>query len=189
MHAPISDRWSARGYDPDATISADEAIEILEAGRWAPTWGRVQPVRFLVGLRGERSFDALAQTLTRGNMSWAPAAGMLVLLCTTNAPDDPTAHEYGGVDLGFAAAQMTIQAVSMGLNAHPMAGFDPRVARELFAIPADQRPLVMLSIGRLAADRTQLHDDIRARDEAPRTRLPLAQIAFAGRWGTPFTGA
>ena len=28
-------------------------------------------------------------------------------------------------------------------------------------------------------------EEIRARDEKPRTRLPLSEVAFAGRWGRP----
>ncbi|NED70369.1 nitroreductase, partial [Streptomyces sp. SID10244] len=56
MHELIEGRWSARGYDPGATISTDDVTSILEAGRWAPTWGRVQPVRFVVGVRGDATF-------------------------------------------------------------------------------------------------------------------------------------
>ena len=185
MHAPIKDRWSARGYDPQATVTAAEISDVLEAGRWAPTWGRIQPLRFIVGLRGDETFAALTSTLNRGNKSWAPAAGALVLLCTTNDPTDQKVHEYGAVDLGFAAAQMSIQAVSMGINAHPMAGFNPEAAREAFAIPDDKRAMVMLALGRLADDPASLPAEVRERDEWPRERLPLSEIAFAGTWGAP----
>lgn len=189
MHAPINDRWSARGYSADATVEPTEITDILEAGRWAPTWGRIQPVRFIVGIRGDDTFTALSTTLTRGNKSWAPAAGALILLCTTDDPTDAKVHEYGAVDLGFAAAQMSIQAVSMGLNAHPMAGFDATAARELFAVPVGHRPMLILALGRLAADTSTLDAEIRERDEWPRERLPLNEIAFSGSWGQPFDAA
>ncbi|MET4166194.1 MULTISPECIES: nitroreductase family protein [Gordonia] len=183
MHELISGRWSARGYDPAATISVDDVTTIVDAGRWAPTWGRVQPVRFIVGLRDDPTFIALSGVLTRGNSGWAPRSAALVLVCTTDDPDDAKAHTYGAVDCGLAVAQMILQTEALGFNAHPMAGFDAEAARDAFGIPAGRRPLVLLGIGVLVADAASLPEDIRARDEKPRTRLPLSEVAFAGEWG------
>ena len=183
MHELISGRWSARGYDPSATVSVEDITTIVDAGRWAPTWGRVQPVRFIVGLRDDPTFAALCGVLTRGNSGWAPRSAALVLVCTTDDPDDAKADTYGAVDCGLAVAQMILQAEALGFNAHPMAGFDPVAARDSFGIPADKRPLVLLGIGVLAADPTSLPEEIRARDEKPRSRLPLGEVAFAGHWG------
>ncbi|MFW0793570.1 nitroreductase family protein [Gordonia sp. CPCC 205515] len=186
MHELIANRWSARGYDPSATVSVDDLTEILDAGRWAPTWGRMQPVRFIVGMRGDETFAKLTTTLNRGNQSWAPASAALILLCTTDDPDDAKPHNYGAVDLGLALAQMILQAGALGYNAHPMAGFDPAAARAIFDIPGDKRPLAMLAVGRLADDRSTLPEEIRERDERARTRLPLAEVAFSETWGRPF---
>lgn len=187
MHELIESRWSARGYDSAATISTDDLTEILDAGRWAATWGKVAPVRFVVGMRGDDTFAAITDLLTRGNKSWAPAAAALVVVCTTDNPDDAKAHEYGAVDLGLAVAQMSIQAVALGFNAHPMAGFDAAGAHERFAVPDDKRALVVLAIGKLAEDTSILSPDVLERDSIPRTRRPLAEVAFAGTWGQPFT--
>ncbi|AZG47377.1 nitroreductase family protein [Gordonia insulae] len=185
MHELIEQRWSARGYDPAATIDRADLVSILDAGRWAPTWGRVQPVRFIVGLRGDDTFGALTRTLTRGNAGWAPASAALVLLCTASEPDDEKARTYAAVDTGLATAQMILQAQALGFNGHPMAGFDPDRARELFAVPDDRRPLVLLGVGVLA-DPAAVAPEIRERDERPRTRLPLDEVAFSGSWGRPF---
>ena len=187
MHELIEGRWSARGYDSAATISTDELTEILDAGRWAATWGKVAPVRFVVGMRGDDTFAAITDLLTRGNKSWAPAAAALVLVCTTDNPDDTMAHEYGAVDLGLAVAQMSIQAVALGCNAHPMAGFDAAGARVRFAIPDDKRAMVVLAIGKLAEDISILSPEVLERDSIPRRRRPLEEVAFAGTWGQPFT--
>ncbi|NDK89570.1 nitroreductase [Gordonia desulfuricans] len=189
MHELIEKRWSARGYDPHGEVTVAAVTDILEAGRWAPTWGRLQPVRFVVGLRGDDTFERLVAVLNRGNKSWAPAAGALILLCTTDDADDVKPHDYGGVDLGFAAAQMSLEAVAQGLIPHPMAGFDAVAAREVFDIPDDKRPMLILAIGVLADDPATLADEVRERDEMPRQRLPLHQIAFTGEWGRPFTDA
>ncbi|ATD69223.1 MULTISPECIES: nitroreductase family protein [Gordonia] len=189
MHELIDGRWSARGYDPAATISVADLTTIVDAGRWAPTWGRMQPVRFLVGRRGDETFEALSGVLTRGNAGWAPRSAALVLVCTTDRPDDPKEHTYAAVDVGLAVSQMILQAEALGFNGHPMAGFDAAAATTAFDIPAGIRALVLLGIGALVEDPASLPEDIRERDERPRTRLPLDEVAFAGRWGHPaFTG-
>lgn len=186
MHPLISGRWSARGYDPTATIDDDALTAILEAGRWAPTWGRIQPVRLIVGRRGGATFSALTTTLNKGNASWAPAAAAFILVCTTDEPDDAAKHEYGAVDAGLALSQMILQCEALGFNGHPMAGFSKELAREAFSIPEGYRPMVILAVGRLADDPSTLPEAVRERDAWPRERLPLDQIAFAERWGEPF---
>lgn len=185
MHELIESRWSARGYDSTATISVAEVNSILDAGRWAPTWGSRQPVRFLVGLRGDPTFDGLAAGLSRGNSGWAPASSALILVCTVDDPDDAKSQTYGAVDAGLAVAQMILQAVALDFNAHPMAGFDATSARERFEIPADMRPLVLLAVGQLA-DPESVPPEVRERDERRRTRLPLRDVAFEDQWGRPF---
>ncbi|MDY6810465.1 MAG: nitroreductase family protein [Actinomycetota bacterium] len=185
MHELIAGRRSARGYDPDATITSTDLTAVLEAGRWAPTWGRMQPVRFVVGVRGDATFAGLTEILTRGNAGWAPASAALVLVCTSAEPDDEKARTYAAVDAGLAVSQMILQAGALGFNGHPMAGFDPDAARRRFGIPDDRRPLVLLGIGRVA-DPTNVAPEIRERDARPRTRLPLAEVAFADTWGTPY---
>ncbi|MFZ2510935.1 MAG: nitroreductase family protein [Gordonia sp. (in: high G+C Gram-positive bacteria)] len=187
MHPLIAGRWSARGYDVNAAISDDGLTTILEAGRWAPTWGRIQPVRFLVGRRGDATYDKLAATLNHGNASWAPAAVALIAVVTTDDGQDAAKHEYGAVDAGLALGQMILQAESLGFNGHPMAGFSKSDVVEAFGIPDGYRPMVILAVGALAADPASLTPEIRERDAWPRERLPLSETAFAGRWGTRFS--
>lgn len=187
MHELFEKRWSARGLDASTTISDHDVRDILEAGRWAPTWGSTQPVRFLVGIRGDETFDGLAENLSRGN-AWAKAAAALVLVTTRDDVDDANATTYGAVDLGLAVGQMIIQAVSTGHIAHPMAGFEVPGVIERFSIPAAERPLVLLAIGTLAADTSTLDPKIVEKDARERTRRPLEEIAFAGQWGLPFHG-
>jgi nitroreductase len=51
------------------------------------------------------------------------------------------------VDVGAAVAQLSLEAVSRGLIAHPMAGFNPDGARSAFQIPDGVRPLVVVAVG------------------------------------------
>ncbi|MBT0567209.1 nitroreductase family protein [Williamsia sp. CHRR-6] len=183
MHEIFEKRWSARGLDPAATIPASDVAEILDAARWAPTWGGTQPVRMIVGVRGDEVFDAIAATLAPGN-DWALSASALVLMTTRADAEDENAHTYGAVDLGLAAAQLILQATALGYTAHPMAGFESGLAVETFEIPAGHRPLLVVSIGSLA-DPATLSPKIQARDTKERTRLPLTEVAFGAHWGRP----
>ena len=183
VHPPIAQRWSPRAFDPDHVLTTEQVTAMLEAARWPATWGGRQPVRFVVGVRGDDTYDTLAGLLSRGN-AYAKAAGALILICADEGDDADTAH-YSGVDAGAAEAHLIIEAVSRGLIAHPMAGFDPDGARAAFAIPAQVRPLMVIAVGSLA-DYSRVDPEIAERDSKPRKRLPLDEVAFAGSWGQPW---
>lgn len=178
----LAARWSPRGFDPAAVVGPADMTALLEAARWAATWGRRQPVRFLVGFRGDPTFAKLAGVLSRGN-AYAHAAGALVLVCADEGTDDNTAR-YAVLDAGAAIANFAVEAVSRSLVTHPMAGFDGAAARVAFAIPDDVLPLAVVAVGSLG-DYTQAAPEIVERDTAPRTRRPLDEVAFSDAWGHP----
>jgi nitroreductase len=184
IHDPIATRWSPRVFDDAAVVTAEQVTALLEAARWAPTWGGRQPVRFIVGLRGDDTFTRLAATLKRGN-AYAHAAGALVLLSADEGPDEKTAL-YSAVDTGAAMANMAVEAVSRSLVVHPMAGFDADAACAAFAIPDGVRPLIVVAVGSLG-DYAEAPSEIVERDSLPRERLELENVAFATTWGSAFT--
>jgi nitroreductase len=169
-------------FDADAVLTPDDLVAVLEAARWAATWGHRQPVRFLVGLRGDETNAAISELLKRGN-SYARAAGALVMVCADEGEDERTAR-YAAVDAGAAIAQLTIEAVSRGLIAHPMAGFNADGAREVFGIPEGVRPIAVVAVGSLGGY-DNAPPEIVERDARGRERLPLEEVAFAGHWGQP----
>jgi len=187
IHPPIAARWSPRAFDPDAVVTGEQLVALLEAGRWAATWGHRQPVRFVVGVRlrgraerpgaqpGDDTFAAISALLRRGN-SYAKAAGALILVCADEGEDDRTAL-YSGVDAGAAMANLAIEAVSRGLIAHPMAGFDVDGAREVFNLPAGVRPLAVVAVGSLG-DYRHMPPEIVERDSRPRERMPLEAMVL-----------
>jgi nitroreductase len=182
IHPVIAARWSPRMFDPDAVLDTEALVAVLEAARWAATWGHRQPVRFIVGLRGDDTFGEITELVKRGNR-YSHAAGALIMVCIDEGEDERTAR-YAAVDAGAAIAQLTTEAVSRGLVAHPMAGFDAVGACELFRIPAGVRPVAVVAVGSLG-DYDNAPPEIVERDAQGRSRLPLGDVAFAGGWGTP----
>ena len=166
-----------RAFDPDAVLTSAEVTGLLEAARWAATWGGRQPVRFVVGVRrgpvseeaGDSTFDTLAGLLSRGN-AYARAAGALILVCADEGDDEAVAR-YSRVDAGAAAANLAIEATARGLITHPMAGFDPDGARTAFDIPSGVRPLMVVAVGSLG-DYETVSSEIAERDALPVNATP-----------------
>ncbi len=172
---PIAARWSPRAFDPTAELAERDLKALLEAARWAATWGRRQPVRFIVSRRSDEAFGTLSGLLNRGNY-YAHAAAALILLCADEGPDENTAR-YSAVDAGAAMANLSIEAVSRGLIVHPMAGFDAPGASEAFDLPDNLRPLMVIAVGALG-DYGEAAPEIADRDRQPRERLPLSEVVL-----------
>jgi nitroreductase len=183
LHPLIAKRWSPRALDPTAELTDDQLRALLEAARWAPSFGNTQPARYFVGRRGDETFARVFGLLNDGNQAWADAAAALLLgvAVTRNSKGEIPHAEYG---LGLATENLVLQAVAEGLVAHQMAGFDRHAARGVFGLPEDAVPMIAVAIGRLG-DPGQLSDRLRDRELAPRKRLPLPDIAFAVEWGRP----
>ncbi|MFL6145892.1 MAG: nitroreductase family protein [Labedaea sp.] len=184
LHPIIADRWSPRALDPTGSVPERSLRALLEAARWAPSNGNTQPARYLVGRRGDSTYTRIFELLSPGNKSWAGAAGALLLACEVTVNDKgiiPHA-EYG---VGLASQNLVLQAVAEGLVAHQLGGFDADAASLVFALPPDVRPLVVIAVGTLGSPDLLPDDRSRAKETAPRHRLPLSGFAFAGEWETP----
>lgn len=180
----MAERWSPRAYDESAVVTPDQVRALLEAARWAPSFGNTQPARYLVGVRGTPAFDAILATLNSGNRAWAHRASLLLIgvMVTTNEKGEVPYAEYG---LGLASENLVLQAVELGLVAHQMAGFSPEAVSASFSLPGDVVPKVAIAVGKPAAPEV-LEEDWRVeREKAERVRLPLEQFAFGDQWGKP----
>lgn len=184
VHDLIARRRSPRALDAMSDVTPAQIRRLLEAARWAPSFGNTQPARFLVGLRGDDTYAGVLAALTERNRSWAHRAGALLVALTVrrNAKGEVPYAEYS---TGLAAENLALQAVAEGLAAHQMAGFDADTVRRTFDVPTDVEPLVAIAVG-TAADAEVLGEprDVE-RERAPRTRLPLSELAYTGTWGAP----
>ena len=185
-----TDRWSGRAYDADRRVSHDDLTGVLEAARWAPSCMNLQPWRIIICDRHtdpdawEMAFDALASS----NQSWCDFAPILGIICSyTRMDKDDTPNRWHAYDAGQAALSLALEATARGLMLHQMGGFDTDGIRASFGIPDRYTIMTMLALGyQLPAD--AVPDAMKIRELTPRTRQPLGQIAFAGRWGEGFAG-
>lgn len=179
----IAARWSPRAFDPDRPLTEAEMLPLLEAARWAASSSNLQPWRLAWALRGEPAFDRLLGSLNPGNAAWAHRAGALLLGCAVaDKPKGRGPNRHAAHDLGAALAQMAVQAAANGIGMHAMGGFDIEAARSAMAVPEGVEPYTAVALG-WPGDPALLDADRRARENAPRERLPLAEVAPRGGWG------
>ena len=183
LHPLIAARWSPRAIDPDGAVGDEELRTLLEAARWAPSDGNTQPARYLVGRRGDGTYERIFELLSRGNKQWAGLAPVLLMACAVTENRKGTIP-HASYSVGLATENLVLQAVAQGLVAHQMGGFDAEGANAVFSMPEQVRPLTVIAIGRPGSV-DLLPEDMRAKEIAPRRRLALGEIAFRGEWGTP----
>lgn len=182
----IAARRSRRAFS-DRPVEPQKIERLLEAARWAPSAGNRQPWRFVVVGREASTRTAVDAALDPGN-AWARRAPVLLVTCARKADGAISqAREYWAHDTGLALMSLVLRAVDLGLLAHPMAGFDEAALRRAIWLPEDVQPLSVTAIG-YPGRHEDLDPETRAKDERPRTRKLLGEIAFAERYGELFEG-
>jgi len=183
LHELIRERWSPRAFAV-RPIEPDKVRSLLEAARWAPSSFNGQPWSYLIASKDQpEEFDRLASCLVDGN-AWAKRAPLLLLaVAATHFAHNGKPNRHAFHDVGLANENLVLQAGAMGLVAHQMAGFLPDRAREVYEIPEGQEPLTMIAVG-YPGEVDDLPEPLRARETTPRSRKPLAEMAFSGKWGS-----
>jgi nitroreductase len=178
----ITKRWSPYAFDP-RPVSREDLCALFEAARWAASSFNEQPWRFIVATQENTDgFEQMIGCLAEPNQAWAGKAYALALGITRDTftrndkPNRVALH-----DLGLAAANLTFEATARGLAVHQMAGIVPEKIIEIYSVPNGFTPQTAIAIG-YAADPSTLPDDLRPRDEAPRSRKPFEEFIFAKKW-------
>lgn len=178
IHPHLANRWSPRGFAGDRTLGDEDVQALLEAARWTPSCSNTQPWRFIVGHRGDATFQRIVDNLKPNNQTWAQYASLLLVACSVTTDNDGNTQRWAEYDTGQAIATMTVQASDMGLHVHQMAGFDVDGMRTTFAIPDNITPVTAVAIGSLDAD-ADLPEVLAERERAPRDRLAVADLLLA----------
>ncbi|WGW11196.1 nitroreductase family protein [Saxibacter everestensis] len=173
----LAERWSPRAYDPAGEVSEHALRAALEAARWSPSAANTQPWRFIVGRRGDATFDAIFANLLPGNQKWGGSAGALIVNVAELRDEEGNTRVWGHYDLGQAVAHLSVQAHHDGLHVHQLGGIDAEGLREAFNIPERFEAVSVTVLGALG-DADTLPDGLRERELAPRSRLPLGEIAL-----------
>jgi nitroreductase len=183
IHDLLRRRWSPRAFS-DRPVEPEKLRSLLEAARWAPSSYNEQPWAYLVATQDDPGeYARLLSVLVEGNMAWARRAPVLMLsLAKLNFERNSKPNRHAFHDVGLATANLVTQATAMGLVVHQMAGFSVEKARELFSVPAGWEPVAAIALG-YPGEADSLPESRRDRELAPRSRKPLEEFIFTGRWG------
>ncbi len=185
----IAARWSPRAFDPERLVEAEKLLALFEAARWAPSCFGDQPWRYIVCDRArdaeawQRAFDVLDE----GNKAWCKNVPVLLVTLADglfSLNDQP--NRWGGYDTGAASENLCLEALHQGLIAHQMGGFNADAARQAFQVPERYQVMAIIAVG-YAGRPEQLEGDYYQAEIAPRSRRPLEDSFFAGRFGHAWT--
>ncbi len=168
--------FSEKGIEPEKITA------IFEAARLAPSSMNVQPWRFIYANHDEPEFQLILDSLMEGNKKWAKDASTLVLSIAQVEyiyNDKLNKNAYAWHDTGMANALLMVQAADLGIESHPMGGFDHQKASQVFNLPKEYEPVAIIAMG-YKGDESKLPEDLLKRQNAPRSRKPYNEIVFKG---------
>ncbi|TAL69923.1 MAG: nitroreductase [Bacteroidetes bacterium] len=184
----IAERWSCRAFDINIPVSREHIISICEAGRWAPSCNGDEPWRFIVWDKNNNKdlFDKAYNCVGEWNQRWVKNVPVLLVACADRTfRRDGKPNLWGQFDTGAASMNIYLQAVSLGLMAHPFAGFDKDKLRNEFNIPEQFDIMAMIGIGYQAKAEVLEDEKQRKTELGERSRRPIGTEFFDGEWEKP----
>jgi nitroreductase len=185
VHDIIVKRKSIRAFNSE-NIDDEKLLSLFEAARLVPSSLNEQPWRFIFAERNDDApFEKILNTLADANKVWAKNASLLVIVISKKDLDrnqKPNKHYF--YDTASAVANLTFQANSLDLFVHQMGGFDSVKVQELFNVPEQFEPVVVIAIGAKSAV-NNLPDPYKERESLPQKRIALNEILFGNNFGEP----
>ncbi len=142
----IKKRYSPSFFTPK-NVEQHKILALIEAARLAPSSFNNQPWNYVFVNKKDEARKALEGGLSITN-SWAKEAPLLVVLFAREKDDRPyNGIKYHLYDSGLSSMSLVLQAESMGLKCHQMAGFNPAKVRKALGIPKSHDVIALISIG------------------------------------------
>ena len=146
-------RQSDRAYDKSRPVEREKLERILEAARLAPSACNAQPWKFVVIDDPALSVQVGKATAGLGMNKFAKDAPVHILIVEesmniTSFLGAKIKDKYFPlIDIGIAAAHITLAAESQGLGSCILGWFDEKEIKRLTGIPSGKRLLLDITIG------------------------------------------
>ena len=137
----IRERRSVRAYK-DEEVPIDVLRSLVEAARWAPSAGNLQPWKFV--LITDRRLIRAIKMVSPGMLSEPPA---LLVMCH-DLSRARLSRDLQLMDLGAAMQNILLYAHSLGLGACPIGSFSQEGVAELLELPSEMKPVLMIAVGK-----------------------------------------
>lgn len=144
----VKSRYSCRGYK-SLDVEKEKLEYILECARFAPSAVNKQPWRFHI-VSNEEEKAKLQQCYNR---DWIKTAPMYIIASILHDEEwvrfDGKRH--GNIDIAIAVEHLCLAASEQGLATCWVCNFEADLCKELFALPENEEPAVIIPLG-YAAD-------------------------------------
>jgi nitroreductase len=177
----IKKRWSPRAFS-SIPIEHEKIMSLIEAARWAPSCFNEQPWTFILFKKNQDAYKKIIDIISPKNQLWAKAAPLIILsVAKINFERNGKTNKHALYDVSAAVSNLTMQANSLGLYVHQMAGFNSEKAKELFNIPDGYEPVTAIAIGYLGS-KDELPVEFIKSETAARNRKSLSEFTFESKW-------
>jgi len=181
IHELILNRRSTVLFS-DKPIAENIIESLFEAARWAPSSMNQQPWRFIFVVKDNPEYADWLVCLNEKNREWARHSFLLLLTVAQIISDSNNKENvYAVHDTAMAYSNLVFQAISSGLSAHPMGGFDKEKIRQLTKLPNGYEPLTIAAIG-YKSDSKDFPSHLLERENSIRKRKSVAEISFMGQF-------
>lgn len=174
----IKNRWSPYSFS-GRPVEESKMRTMLEAARRAPSSNNEQPWIFVFTTRDEpEKFNDFLGFLVETNQLWAKNAyALMISMARTKFSYKGRPNRHAFHDTGMAVGNLLIQATSMGVYVHQMAGFSVEKVKQYFNLDDSIEPVAVMAIGYLG-DGSGLTEELRKRDDKRRPRKEINEFAF-----------
>lgn len=177
-------RWSPTVFE-DRPLLGPHLDSLFEAARWSASCFNEQPWNFVLASRHQDpgAFAALLSCLSPGNQAWVKNAPLLMFsVAKRNFDKTGQPNRYAWYDCGQAVAHLSIEAQSLGIMLHQMAGFDAALATAAMKLPETHEPVSAIALG-YEIEEAKIPADAMAKEKTPRARKPTGSFVFKNTFG------
>jgi nitroreductase len=147
----IKTRRSVRAFT-NQEVSEEEVEKIIDAARWAPSAGNIQPWEFIIVRKSEIKRELAVAAL---NQTFIEEAPIVIVVC---ANESRSAQGYGNrgatlyciQDTAAAIQNIHLAAKALGLATCWVGAFREEEARKVLDIPRGIRPVAIIPVGHAA---------------------------------------
>ena len=141
-------RYSCRNYQP-TSVEQEKLDYIMECVRFAPSAVNKQPWLFHI-VSNEENKTKLQQCYNR---DWFKTAPMYIIASILHDAEwvRSDGKHHGNIDIAIAVEHLCLAATEQGLATCWVCNFDANLCKELFGLPENEEPAVIIPLG-YAAD-------------------------------------
>jgi nitroreductase len=137
-------RYSVRSY-MDKEVEKEKLLQVLEAGRIAPSAVNFQPVHLIV-ITDKEEKEKVTEAYPRG---WLKAAPVIIAVCGDHSQSwkRKDGKDHCDIDAAIAIDHMTLAATDLGLGTCWICAFDSKLCHEILELPEHMEVIALLPIG------------------------------------------